>query len=143
MQVVAIQGLQAFGPEVTVNVGIIEGGTADSTVPELARDVIDVRMTGHDGDTDAIDAAMEAIGRHSYVHGTTSTITRDLYFPPMPQTPKITALGNLAVECAADLGIDVVYGPRGGITLANLLAGHGLPTLDRLGPIRGAEHSQD
>lgn len=139
-QVVAIQALNAFRPGVTVNVGVIQGGTADNVVPDHARAVIDVRLIGNDGDVEAIDEVMAQIGAHPYVHGTSSTISRDLWFPPMPATQKIVDLAEVAVACAAELGIDLQYTAAGGVTLANLLAGLGLPTLDGLAPMGGGEH---
>ncbi len=140
-QVQAIQALHAFRPEVTVNVGTIAGGTADNVVPDHARSVIDVRMTGHPGDVEAIEAAFTQIGSTTHVPGTTSNMSRDLYFPPMPATPEIIELAELAVASASELGFRLEYSPQGGITLANLLAGYGLPTLDGLGPVGGGEHS--
>lgn len=139
-QVVALQALNGLRPGITVNVGVIEGGTTENVVPERARARIDVRMIEAEDDS-FIHSALEQIALSPYVPGTTASLTRELWFPPLSPNPSIIALTELAQQCADELGFVLQYEATGGISLANILAGYDLPVLDGLGPVGGLEHS--
>ena len=59
----------------------------------------------------------------------------------MEKTEATARLVDRAKKIAADLGFEVDDAATGGASDANPVAGLGVPTLDGLGPIGGADHS--
>jgi len=62
-------------------------------------------------------------------------------FPPMEKTEETARLVERAKAIAGELGFEVDDAATGGASDANPVAGSGIPTLDGLGPIGGADHS--
>ena len=62
-------------------------------------------------------------------------------FPPMEKTDATIRLVEQAKRIAGELGFEVNDAATGGASDANPVAGSGIPTLDGLGPIGGADHS--
>lgn len=139
-QIVALQALNGTRPGLTVNVGVIDGGSVPNAVPDRARALVDVRVTRRE-DMEPVEAAIRAIAAAERVAGTQTTIRDGWGFPPMDRTPAIVRLAELARNCAHELGFSVGDAATGGVSYANLLAGAGLPVLDGLGPVGGLDHS--
>ena len=74
---------------------------------------------------------------------TTIDVTPMSGFPPMEKSEAAAALVEKAQGIAAALGFDLKDAATGGASDANPIAGLGVPTLDGLGPIGGADHSPD
>ncbi|MGH2516488.1 MAG: M20 family metallopeptidase [Ktedonobacterales bacterium] len=141
-QVVALHLLNGMRPGVTVNVGTILGGTAPNVVAASARAEIDVRVARAD-DMELVAAAIERIAATPYVPGVRTMLTGGWHLPPMPRSPEIAALVDLARACARELDFDLSDTGTGGVSYANLLTGEGLPALDGLGPIGANAHNAD
>lgn len=141
-QIAALQTLNGMRPGVTVNVGVVEGGTRPNVVPGRARALVDVRVV-EPADMGPVEDAIRRIAGAPYVPGTTCTLRGGWNGPPMPTTPAIAALAALAERCAADLGFETRPAATGGLSYANLLASLGLPVLDGLAPIGGLDHSPE
>ncbi len=139
-QIIAIQALNGRWPGVTLNVGVISGGSVTNAVPDTASAQVDLRIVAP-GQAAEVEAAIRAITDQGYVAGTHTTLSVDWGFPPMDRTPAIARLASLAQRCAHDLGFEVAEAATGGVSYANLLAGAGLPVLDGLGPVGGNDHS--
>lgn len=141
-----IEALTDYDRGVTVNVGLFEGGTAKNTIPEHARCVIDARFVTL-ADAEEFQERLEAIaakplgGSLADAHFSVSgTISR----PPMEATEGNRALSVRYGEYAARVGLGRGDAPRqGGFSDSNLLAGHGIATVDGLGPFGGGAHSLD
>jgi glutamate carboxypeptidase len=139
-QIVALQALNGVRPGVTVNVGVIGGGTVPNAVPDRAWAQVDVRVTAPE-DMAPVEAAIRVIAAEEAVAGTTTRVSDGWGFPPMARTPAIEQLVALAQGCARELGFELRDAATGGVSYANLLAGAGLPVLDGLGPVGGEDHS--
>lgn len=139
-QVVALHLLNGMRPGVTLNVGVIMGGTAPNVVAASARAEIDVRVARRD-DMEPVAATIERIAAAPYVPGVRTTLTGGWHLPPMARSPEIAALAFLARACARELDFDLADTGTGGVSYANLLSGEGLPVLDGLGPIGGSAHN--
>lgn len=139
-QVGALHLLNGMRPGVSLNVGLISGGTVSNAVPDYARAVIDVRVVEPEH-MQPVGEAIEQIARAPYVHGVTTRLSDGWHFPPMARTPQIAALAALADACAQELGFRVADAATGGVSYANTLASLGLPVLDGLGPVGGLDHS--
>jgi glutamate carboxypeptidase len=59
----------------------------------------------------------------------------------MEKTPAIAALADQAISLAERIGFELRDAATGGASDANTLSGMGVPTLDGLGPVGGADHA--
>jgi glutamate carboxypeptidase len=141
-QICALQMLNGMRPGVTLNVGVVRGGTLSNVVPGSAAAEIDVRVTGGE-DMGPVKTAIERIAAHPFVPGTRARLLGDWRGSPMNRTPAVAALAALAAACGRELGLVVNDAATGGLSYANAIAGAGLPVLDGLGPIGGLDHSPD
>ena len=62
-------------------------------------------------------------------------------FPPMERTEPTAKLVEQARAIASELGFEVNDAATGGASDANTVAGLGVPVLDGLGPVGGADHA--
>jgi glutamate carboxypeptidase len=137
-QVLAIETLQDLGRGVSLNVGIISGGSRTNVVPERASARIDARASSK-ADADRVDAAMRSLTPH--LKGARLEITGGFGRPPMERTEGVAKLYALAQSAAADLGIAIDEGSTGGGSDGNFCAALGIPTLDGLGAIGDGAHA--
>jgi glutamate carboxypeptidase len=137
---VALHQLNGRWPGTTVNVGVISGGTRPNVVAERCELEVDVRSSTARGFDQAL-AAAEETARQTVVPDVIVEVRRQAGFPPMEKTPATTALVERAVATAGRLGFELNDAATGGASDANPVAGMGVPTLDGLGPVGGADHS--
>lgn len=141
-QIIALHALNGLRPGVTVNPGVIGGGTRSNVVPDEAWVRVDVRATDPAG-AETIARAVVDLGSRTTVPGTEARVEGRIEYPPMAKTPAIAFLAELAREAARGLGFEVNDTTTGGASDANAIAGLGVPVLDGLGPIGGLDHSPD
>ena len=141
-QVLALHALNGRWPTVTVNAGVIHGGTRPNVVAERCELQVDLRAAT----TDAFEAAaaeVERLAATPTVDGVTASLRRIASHPPMERTEASSQLVAHAVEIARQLGFDLRDAATGGASDANTTAALGIPTLDGLGPVGGDDHSVD
>ena len=126
----------------TVNVGVLSGGTRPNVVPDRCVLDIDVRAWEEQVLQEARDE-IERTLRTPKVEGVTAEVDLNIEYPPMERGPATGRLVELAKEIAAELGFDVADASTGGASDANTVAAAGTPVLDGLGPIGGDDHSPD
>lgn len=141
-QIIAIHQLNGVAPGVTVNAGIIGGGTRTNVVPDDASVQVDVRAVNPEGARIAHDAVMQ-LAAQTHVARTQIEITGHFEYPPMSKTPAIGMMADWAKEVARELGLAIQDQATGGASDANNVAQYGIPVLDGLGPIGGLDHSPD
>jgi glutamate carboxypeptidase len=122
----------------TVNVGVIEGGTRSNVVAERARAVVDVRVSRMD-DAARIDAGLRALGAHD--PRVIVTVTGGVNRPPMERGPGVARLCALAQDVARAQGWELAEGGTGGGSDGNFSAALGVPTLDGLGAVGDGAHA--
>jgi len=137
-QIGIIERLQDLPRGVSVNVGVVSGGTRPNVVAEEARAVIDVRAPARDA-ADAVDAALRRL--HPVHAGTRLTIRGGFDRPPMERTPAGVRLFEKARSIASVLGYQLGEGSTGGGSDGNFTAALGVPTLDGLGAIGDGAHA--
>lgn len=137
-QIVALEGLQVLQRGISINVGLVGGGTRANVVAEEAWATVDVRAATRE-DADRIDAAMRALSPTQA--GTSVQVTGGFGRPPMERTPAVARLYESARAVAAELGRDLKEGATGGGSDGNFTAALGVPTLDGLGPIGDGAHA--
>jgi glutamate carboxypeptidase len=139
-QIIRIHGLNDPASGLSVNVGVIEGGTAMNVVPALASAQVDVRAT-------SLTAAAEVERRlHALEPATAGTHLRvqgSFGRPPMERTPAIASLFKRACEIARRIGLELTEGSTGGGSDGNFTAALGVPTLDGLGAIGEGAHAEN
>lgn len=126
---------------VIVNVGRVEAGERANVVPGEATLHLEVRSTRTMALLDALDALDER-ARHPVVEGARIHVTRLDVCPPL-ERESTEALAARATTVAESLGLRVGFAATGGASDANFVAALGVPTLDGLGPVGGADHSPD
>lgn len=137
---VALHELNGRWPGVTVNVGVLQGGTRPNVVAERCELQVDVRSPQASTFQEALDE-VDRIARTAVVPDVTVEVVRPAGFPPMEKTPGAARLAERARAIAAELGFELRDAATGGASDANPVAGMGIPTLDGLGPIGGADHA--
>jgi len=125
---------------VTVNVGVIAGGTRPNVVPERCTLEVDVRAVRREDLETAEAAIVELLGR-LVVPDTTAELEPMAHWWPMEKLERSGRLVEHAVALADRLGFSVRDTATGGASDANTTAGLGVPSLDGLGPIGGNDHS--
>lgn len=138
-QIVALVALQDAARGVTLNVGVIEGGTRTNVVAAEARADIDVRVPTM-AEAARIEEAVR--GLQARTPGTRLEIRGGVGRPPLERGPHVARLYELAREAAAALGRELSEGGTGGGSDGNFTAALGVPTLDGLGPAGDGAHAQ-
>jgi glutamate carboxypeptidase len=114
---------------VTVNVGVVRGGTKPNVIPEQAYAEIDLRvMTIADAD----EFVAKILGLKSKTEGVTVKVTGELNRPPYEKGNAGAALYEHAKALAAEIGFDLVDTFTGGGSDGNFTAPF-TATLDGLG----------
>ncbi|MEP6680975.1 MAG: M20 family metallopeptidase [Chloroflexota bacterium] len=139
-EVLTLTALNGRWPSVTVNVGVIEGGTRPNVVAARCRLKVDLRAASV-AEFETAAGELERIVSTPTVEGTHATLERVAGHQPMERSPAIGRLVTLAQEIAGELGFGVNDAATGGASDANTCAAAGLPVLDGLGPIGGDDHS--
>jgi glutamate carboxypeptidase len=139
-KIIALQGLNGRWPGVTVNVGLIRGGTRPNVVPAACELHVDLRSPR--GETlDEADAEIRAICAASTVPDTSATVRANGWHRPMEKKEGGAELAAIAIGVADELGFELRDAATGGASDANTTSAAGVPTLDGLGPVGGDDHA--
>jgi len=138
--IVALHALNGRWPGVTVNVGVVRGGTRTNVVAERCELHVDLRSPGLQTLEEA-EAEIERICNELAVEEVTSEVSADRWHRPMEKMEGGTRLVEVAVGVAAELGFELRDAATGGASDANTTSAAGTPTLDGLGPIGGDDHA--
>jgi glutamate carboxypeptidase len=135
-----LHALNGRWPGVTVNVGVIAGGTRPNVVPERCELEVDVRAVEREHLVEA-EAAVRTLLRPQAVTETRFELAEAGRHWPMEKLAPSARLVDHAVSLAARLGFPLRDAATGGASDANTTAGMGVPTIDGLGPVGGLDHS--
>ncbi len=125
----ALEALNDASRGISVNVGVVRGGTRPNVVAEEAYAEVDMRVPTLG---DAEELVPKILGLKSRTEGVTVTVTGELNRPPYEKSNAGAALFEHAKELAAALGFDLVDTSTGGGSDGNFTAAH-TATLDGLG----------
>jgi glutamate carboxypeptidase len=137
-QIEKISGFTDLKKGLTVNVGIVSGGSRTNVVPAEALTQVDVRITNMK-DAAGIDKKMRSL--RPYDRRCKIEISGGVNRPPMERTARIAALYEIAVGIGRDLGLRLEEAAVGGGSDGNFTAGLGIPTLDGLGGVGDGAHA--
>ena len=141
-QVVALEALNQPEKNISLNVGVIEGGRLRNIVPDHASIRFEIRAFSPE-ELASTARAVATLFEQEIIPGVTFKLTSEPAFPPMPRTPAIAALEALTIRIAAELGFSVKGASTGGAADAAYAVDEGIPALDGLGPVGGLDHSAD
>jgi glutamate carboxypeptidase len=122
----------------TVNVGIVSGGSRTNVVPAEAAAQIDVRIARMK-DAAGIDKKMRSL--RPFNRKCRLEITGGINRPPMERTAGVAALYAQAAAIARALGWKLDEAAVGGGSDGNFTASLGIPTLDGLGGVGDGAHA--
>lgn len=136
--VLALEALQDPDRGITINVGVIAGGSRTNVIADRASAAIDVRVRTLE-DAARLDRAIRSLGstRSSIRLEVSGGIGR----PPLERSPAVLRLYEQARQVAAALGQDLREGAAGGGSDGNFTGALGVPTLDGLGPEGDGAHA--
>jgi glutamate carboxypeptidase len=123
---------------VTVNPGVIAGGTRTNVVAAEARVEVDIRVA-HAKDAAALDQKFKAL--RPFDKRCSIQVEGGLNRPPMERTPAIRELFQMARAYAKELGVTLQESATGGGSDGNFTAALGIPTLDGLGGVGEGAHA--
>jgi len=125
-----LHALNLSGSGITLNVGVVHGGTRSNVVAAEAQGEIDVRFS-----TEAESIEIERIlsNLKPIDERTKVFVSGGINRPPMERTPAVIELFEKARAIAADLDFELGEAQVGGASDGNFLAALGIPVLDGLG----------
>jgi glutamate carboxypeptidase len=127
-----------LGSGLTVNPGVIGGGTRSNVIAAHAWTEVDVRIARAE-DAERVDALFHGltVSDPAYSLAVTGGINR----PPMERGQGTVRLFEQARSLAALLGMELKEAATGGGSDGNFTAGIGIPTLDGMGAVGEGAHA--
>jgi len=137
-QIERIHGFVDLKRGLTVNPGVVRGGTRSNVVAARAEVDVDIRIARlrDEAPLDRRFRALEPVDKRCSIH-----VSGGLNRPPMERTPAIAALYRTARALGAEMGVTVEESMTGGGSDGNFTAALGVPTLDGLGAVGEGAHA--
>ena len=129
-KVLDLQAMNDWPNGITVNTGLISGGSARNTIPAYAEATIDVRVRTVD-QAAQLEAQIRSL--KPVIEGTSLKVEGSFHRPPMPRTPALAKLAATLIEWSQEIGFELTEESTGGGSDANLTAAMGVPSADGLG----------
>jgi glutamate carboxypeptidase len=139
-QVLAIGTLSRPQRGLTLNPGLISGGTRPNVIADLAEIVTDVRFLTA-SQAARVDAGMHKL--HPIDPRCRLEISGGVERGPFVRSPATVRLYRLAAQAADRLGFQLAEAAVGGGSDGNLTAALGIPTLDGLGAVGDGAHASN
>jgi glutamate carboxypeptidase len=138
-QIERIDSMSDLKRGLTLNVGLIQGGTRVNVVPAEATARVDLRIAKMK-DAAAIDHKLRSLKPFNRKCGL--EISGGINRPAMERTPAIVSLFRKAAAIAKELGWELNEAAVGGGSDGNYTSALGIPTLDGLGGVGDGAHAQ-
>ncbi len=140
MQIADLRQLNNIDEGVSINVGLITGGTRVNVKAEYAQAEVELRfMTKEQGER----VANHMIDRRSFLKGTRITVTGGINRYPLERSEQGVHLFLQLRDIAKRHGYDLQEGLSGGGSDGNFTAALGIPTIDGLGPVGDGAHARN
>ncbi len=137
-QILDLHAMNAPQSGISVNVGVVNGGTRSNVVAAKAKAFIDLRVkTQADGER----MVKAILNLQPKLSGARLEISGKLRRPPFEETPAGLLLFKKAQRIAAELGFEIDKTGTGGGSDGNFSAALGIPTLDGLGNVGSGSHA--
>jgi glutamate carboxypeptidase len=139
-QIDVIGGFTDLERGITVNPGVIGGGTRSNVIAASAWLEIDVRVPKK-ADVNRIERRLRSL--KPFDRRCSLSLTGGLNRPPMERTSGTVALFRRAATLAHHLGFELQEAATGGGSDGNFTSALGLPTLDGMGAVGHGAHASD
>jgi len=139
-QIIALHALNDAERGVSVNVGVVSGGTSENVVAAEAEARVDVRIA-RAADREPIERALAEL--QPVAAGATLELSGGWTRPPLERSPGGEALFEQARAYGRDIGLDLGQSSSGGGSDGNIVGALGVPVLDGLGSEGGGAHAPD
>lgn len=123
----------------TVNVGVVGGGSKSNVIPAEAWAEVDLRIARK---ADGARMARKFAGLKAANRDCSLTVTGAINRPPMVRGSGTVRLYRKARQLASELGFVLEEAATGGASDGNFTAALGIPTLDGLGAVGDGAHAQ-
>ena len=123
---------------ITVNPGLITGGTRSNVVAAEARAVVDIRVPKLK-DAPRLEKRFRSL--RPFDSRCSIEVSGGLNRPPMERTPEIIRLYQKAESLAREMNVKLEESATGGGSDGNFTAALGIPTLDGLGGVGEGAHA--
>ena len=137
--IAAVKELADWDRGITLNFGVVRGGTAANVVADLAETELDLRVW-NDEDYDEVHAKIMQLAQQVWVEGVTQEIVEKNHHSAMPLSEATQAMAGLIEKAAKLEGFEIAWMKAGGASDGNTTASMGVPTLDGMGPVGGEMH---
>jgi glutamate carboxypeptidase len=124
---------------ITMNVGVVEGGTRTNVIPDRASALIDVRIPRM-RDRNVVEWKMNSL--RPFHPEARLVLEGGINRPPLERKMAVD-LFRTAGRLAAQMGMDLKEAATGGGSDGNFTAALGIPTLDGLGAVGEGAHAPD
>lgn len=115
---------------ISVNVGVVHGGTVSNVVPAEASAEVDLRFSSHD---EGVAAEQSILNLKPYDSRVELLVKGGINRPPLERSDKVIALFEHARQIAAAIDYPLGEAQVGGASDGNFAAAVGAPVLDGLG----------
>jgi glutamate carboxypeptidase len=139
-QLLEIVKFTDLGRGITVNPGVIQGGTRSNVVAAEAWAEVDLRIARA---SDAAELMERFAALKTFDPECSIEISGGINRPPMERTPGTVRLFRTAQELGATLGMNVEESSTGGGSDGNFTSALGVPTLDGLGALGEGAHASN
>ena len=137
-QIERITGFVDLGRGITVNPGVISGGTRSNVIAAEASAEVDIRILRL---RDAVGLERKFRGLRPVDKRCTIDVSGGLNRPPMERSAGIVRLFRIAQRLGSELGVELDESLTGGGSDGNFTAALGVPTLDGLGAVGEGAHA--
>jgi glutamate carboxypeptidase len=133
-----VSGWTGIAPGLTVNVGVIAGGSRCNVIPAEAWAEVDVRIARK---ADGLRIARKFAALKPVDKRCKLSVTGGIDRPPMERTRGTINLYRHARALAAEIALDLPEASTGGASDGNLTSALGIPTLDGMGAVGEGAHA--
>ncbi|MDZ5471226.1 M20 family metallopeptidase [Bacillus sp. 31A1R] len=141
-KIIQLYDLSDHEKGISVNVGLIEGGSSANTVSDHAEAQIDIRISEME-QADILEEKLEEICSSTDVKGTKVSLEGEINRPPMEKNKKTRALLRVIQDIGNEIGVEIDDTSTGGGSDASFTSALGVATIDGLGPVGGDAHSEN
>ena len=139
-KIIELHKLSDLNSGVTVNVGVIGGGSSRNVVADQAFADIDLRIKTKEQGEEMLKRLHEIADKPT-LPGVEISLIGGINRPPMMKTQDTESLYTLVKEAGKIIGLDLNEAFPGGASDGNFTAALGIPTIDAMGPVGGFSHS--
>ncbi|MGG0718968.1 M20 family metallopeptidase [Robertmurraya massiliosenegalensis] len=141
-KIIQLHNLTNHEKGISVNVGLIKGGSSVNTVSDSAVAQVDIRISEME-QADYLEKRIKEICSKTDVSGTKISLEGEISRPPMEFNEQTESLLEIIKDVGKEIGIKVKDTATGGGGDASFTSATGVATIDGMGPVGGNAHSEN